>query len=76
MTLNSNRSRNNEDINISGNLHLDSSPVAKAPMLTNSTLTPRTLRSIEQMFLEDGNENNLVEQPKVHENTAHFVAGQ
>ena len=72
MTSDSDRNRNNGEIN-SGNLHLDSSPVAGAPKLTTSTLTPRTLRSIEQMFLEDGNENTLVEQPIVHENAAHSL---
>ena len=36
------------------------------------TLTPTTLRNIEQMFLEASNGNNL-EQPIVHENAAHFV---
>ena len=72
MTSNSNGSGNNGEIN-SGNLRLDCSSAAGAPTLTTPTLTPTTLRNIEQMFLEASNGNNLVEQPIVHENAAHFV---
>ena len=72
MTSNSNNSGgNNGEIN-SGNLRLDCSSAAGAPTLTTPTLTPTTLRNIEQMFLEASNGNNL-EQPIVHENAAHFV---
>jgi fos-like antigen len=52
---------------------IDCSSAAGAPTLTTPTLTPTTLRNIEQMFLEaSGNGNNL-EQPVIHENAAHFV---
>jgi hypothetical protein len=71
MTSNSNSGGNNGEIN-SGNLRLDCSSAAGAPTLTTPTLTPTTLRNIEQMFLEASNGNNL-EQPIVHENAAHFV---
>ena len=64
-------SGNNGEINAS-NLRLDCSSAAGAPTLTTPTLTPTTLRNIEQMFLEASNGNNL-EQPIVHENAAHFV---
>ena len=70
MTSNSNGSGNNGEIN-SGNLRLDCSSAAGAPTLTTPTLTPTTLRNIEQMFLE-ASEGNL-EQPVIHENAAHFV---
>ena len=72
MTSNSNGNLNNGEIN-SGNLRLDCSSAAGAPTLTTPTLTPTTLRNIEQMFLEASSGNNLVEQPIVHENAAHFV---
>ena len=58
--------------NGSDNLRLDCSSAAGAPTLTTPTLTPTTLRNIEQMFLEASDGNNL-EQPVIHENAAHFV---
>lgn len=58
--------------NSAGDLRLDCSSAAGAPTLTTPTLTPTTLRNIEQMFLEASDGNSL-EQPIVHENAAHFV---
>ena len=58
--------------NGSDSLRLDCSSAAGAPTLTTPTLTPTTLRNIEQMFLEASDGNNL-EQPVIHENAAHFV---
>lgn len=52
-------------------MRLDCSSAAGAPTLTTPTLTPTTLRNIEQMFLEASSET--VEQPVVHQNAAHFV---
>ena len=58
-----------EDAN--GQLRLDCSSAAGAPTLTTPTLTPTTLRNIEQMFLEASDQN--LEHPIVHQNAAHFV---
>ena len=54
-----------------GQLRLDCSSAAGAPTLTTPTLTPTTLRNIEQMFLEASDQN--LEHPIVHQNAAHFV---
>ena len=72
MTSNGNGSNNGEVIGGASNLRLDCSSAAGAPTLTTPTLTPTTLRNIEQMFLEASDGNSL-EQPIVHENAAHFV---
>ena len=70
MTSNNN-GQNNADPN--ANLRLDCSSAAGAPTLTTPTLTPTTLRNIEQMFLEASDGGNDLEQPVIHENAAHFV---
>ena len=63
---------NHEDANGQAQLRsLDSSSAAGAPTLTTPTLTPTTLRNIEQMFLEASDQN--LEHPIVHQNAAHFV---
>ena len=69
--MTSNNSNNNGEV-IGGSLRLDCSSAAGAPTLTTPTLTPTTLRNIEQMFLEASDGNNL-EQPESHSHAAHFV---
>ena len=69
MTSNNSSGSNNGEVT---NLRLDCSSAAGAPTLTTPTLTPTTLRNIEQMFLEASDGASL-EQPVVHENAAHFV---
>ena len=68
--MTSNNNASHEDAT-NGQLRLDSSSAAGAPTLTTPTLTPTTLRNIEQMFLEASDQN--LEHPIVHQNAAHFV---
>ena len=68
--MTSNNNASHEDA-INGQLRLDCSSAAGAPTLTTPTLTPTTLRNIEQMFLEASDQN--LEHPIVHQNAAHFV---
>ena len=76
MTSNNSSSNNGEVVGSGGGgggqLRLDCSSAAGAPTLTTPTLTPTTLRNIEQMFLEASDGNNL-EQPESHSHAAHFV---
>jgi hypothetical protein len=57
-----------------GGLVLDCSSATGVPTLTTPTLTPTTLRNIEQMFLDaNAGSNHSLEQHVFHENAAHFV---
>lgn len=49
-----------------------SSAAAAAPTLTTPTLTPTTLRNIEQMFEENDSQVAEVRPPDTHENAARF----